>query len=124
MKQERLSERAVGFIVSSQDEKLSHLKPKDVAKTIGTRRICLHWAFKKKRNMSVRSFIDREILNRAIFTLEREPGISIAALAQRLGFSNTAEFEERFTKYILVKPGTYQQYIKMRGQKKQRREPM
>ncbi|MCK4762953.1 MAG: hypothetical protein KAW12_12220, partial [Candidatus Aminicenantes bacterium] len=96
MRNGNIIERAVHFILSRGDEELSSLKLKDAAGAAGAVIAHFYIKFLLDQKRTFRSFVEREKLWRVLFHLDQDPDIEIEALSDRLGFSTTAEFEDRF----------------------------
>lgn len=114
MKKNIVAERAVCYILSRKVSDLRKLKAHDVASVIDCSLDFLEDAFLSEQNMSVKDFLDREIMNRAVFILERDKMISIRGISERLGFTNVMDFEDAFFNFMLVKPSRYRELIKLR----------
>ncbi len=110
-----IAEQAAVFILSCLDEKLKSLTIGDVAAAVGTNRIHLCREFEIEQETTLAQFIEREIIHRAVFALERDQDISIQDLAKKLSFENVEDFESKFEKYLLIKPGRYKELVKTRA---------
>ena len=109
---ESLVERAVAYIFSLRNEEIRILTAEDLAAAIQTGLNELAPVFEKDQKISIPGFIKREKVYRAYFILHKGIDISIPELSERLGFASTAEFEEAFETYILVKPGKYKEIVR------------
>lgn len=107
MKQSRLSERAVKFILSRRVEELTALTPVNVAGSLGIEPADLCRQFEKDQSMSLERFIQREKIYRALFIIEKNRDISERTLAAQLGFNNSQDFADEFETHLLVKPHKY-----------------
>jgi len=114
-KTENFPEKALVYILSQRDDELIKLQTAGIAQTLNTDRFQLTEDFRKYQNQSITSFIEREIIHRALFKLERDIDITIDELSNRFGFSTTEDFEITFKKYILVKPSRYKELVKLRA---------
>ena len=111
---ESLVERAVAYIFSLRDEEIRKLTAEGVAVAIQTGLDQLDPVFEKDQKISIPVFIEREKVYRAYFTINKLLDVEIPELSEQLGFASTAEFEEAFETYILVKPGKYKEIVKKR----------
>jgi AraC-like DNA-binding protein len=107
MKQCRLSERAVKFILSRRVEELTALTAVKVAGSLGIDAADLCRQFEKDQSMSLERFILREKIYRALFMIEKNRDISQKTLAARLGFTSIQDFAAEFETFLLVKPHKY-----------------
>lgn len=111
---ENFSEEALIYILSKKDDELINLKSM-VTVADNTTQIQKSREFKNSQKLSIPSFIEREIIHRALFQLEKDKKISIKKLAKKLGFRTTKDFEITFEKYLLIKPSRYKELVKMRA---------
>lgn len=107
MKKRRLSERAVDFILSRDNEELSTLKAGQVSKRIGANRSYLSRCFKFEHNIPLRDFISREKIYRALFILDKDHEKSIPELAGELGFIRVEDFAREFENQFAIAPERY-----------------
>ncbi len=114
MKREKVSERAVGIILTCRDEELSTLRGKDIAEVMGIHPVYLSQRFKIDQKISLSQFINREKIYRAIFILDRDHEISVETLARRLGFPGVENFVNKFESILPIKPEKYQELAKMK----------
>ncbi|MCI0470719.1 MAG: helix-turn-helix domain-containing protein [Candidatus Aminicenantes bacterium] len=111
MKKRKVSDKAVDYILSRNLERLRYLKASNIAEYIGANRSYLSRRFKMEQNISLKDFILREKIHRAIFILEMNPGKSIQELSTELGFLKVEDFDEEFRNYMTVEPERYR-YLK------------
>ena len=102
-------EKIIHLILSTGDEELLFLGQEDFEKTADIPYEQLIKMFKMEQGMDIATFITREICHRAAFILDRDPGISIALLANHLGYENPDILEGAFLDYFLVTPEIYRQ---------------
>jgi len=111
---ENFSEEALIYILSKKDDELIDLKSM-VAVANNTTQIQKSREFKNSQKLSIPSFIEREIIHRALFQLEKDKKVTVKKLAKKLGFRTTKDFEITFEKYLLIKPSRYKELVKMRA---------
>jgi AraC-like DNA-binding protein len=111
MKKRKVSDKAVDYILSRNLEKLRYLRAGNIAERIGVNRSYLSRRFKIEQNISLKDFIIREKIHRAIFILEINPGKSIPELSTELGFLKVENFTQEFRNYMAIDPERYR-YLK------------
>jgi AraC-like DNA-binding protein len=104
-----LSERAVDFILSRNIDELAHLTEVGISEVLGANQAVLRRLFRASRRISLARFILREKLHRAVLVMDREPGISVEMLSNKLGFQNSENFSRAFEDYLAIKPTRYKQ---------------
>ena len=104
-----LSTQAVEFIITRDLDELAHLTETGISQVLGANQAVLRRLFKTSQSISLERFILREKLHRAAFILEREPGISVKKLSERLGFPEVEHFSKAFEDYLAITPGRYKE---------------
>jgi AraC-like DNA-binding protein len=113
MKKKRISERAVDFILSRENEDLKHLTEQKVAQGIGANRSYLSRSFKIDQNITLAKFVKREKIHRALFILDKEHEKSIIDLSIELGFMNIKDFILEFKNQVAIEPEKYRDLRKI-----------
>lgn len=112
MKKKKISDRAVDFILSRENEELKNLTEFKVAKGIGANRSYLSQSFKIDRNITLSKFVKREKIHRALFILEKEHDKSIRELSGELGFLKVKDFIMAFKSHVAIAPEKYRELRK------------
>ncbi|MCK4764445.1 MAG: hypothetical protein KAW12_19755 [Candidatus Aminicenantes bacterium] len=106
-KRDSIIERAISYLITSSDEKLSRLTVRDVSGELKISFLLPAVIFLLSRRETFACFAARQKLFRAAQHLEKNKDMNIAALSKRLGFATQEEFTERFDNFFLVKPERY-----------------
>ncbi|MCK4765236.1 MAG: helix-turn-helix transcriptional regulator [Candidatus Aminicenantes bacterium] len=115
IKEDNITEQAVKLILSCNDEELKRLRLRDVAKAVDTFAALLYIKFIIEHKITFNRLVEREKIHRAIFYLDENPGLKIEDLSKKLGFPAIPVFEEKFEKYLLVKPERYKRLVMIRN---------
>lgn len=102
MKINEISEQAIVFILTRNNEELKNLTDVEIAKNIGVKSSFLADKFKKDQKISLTDFILREKLYRAYFILRKNDEKPIDELSRELGFSNVEDFDSEFEKFFAI----------------------
>lgn len=109
MKDNKLSELAVEFVLTRQMGELANLTEAKISERLGVARAYLRRKFKTAQKMTLEKFILREKMHRATFILENEHEISLERLSAELGFSRTDHFVMEFENYLAINPDKYRE---------------
>lgn len=112
MKINEISEQAIVFILTRNNEELKNLTDVEIAKNIGVNSSFLSNRFKKDQKISLSDFILREKLYRAYFILRKDDEKPIDELSRELGFSNVEDFDSEFEKFFAISPKVYKEIRK------------
>ncbi len=112
-----LVEQAVCHILGLGDGELAELKVQNLANKLGVNQTYLKDLFQDDQNMTIPQFIEREIMHRALFNLEKSDDINITELASRLGFKGVSGFVDAFEQVMLIKPDKYREIARNRNGK-------
>ncbi len=107
MKKNKISDRAVDYILTRRNEELKDLTEVKVASGIGANRSYLARCFKTDRNISLSRFVRREKIHRALFILEKDHRKCIEELAKELGFIKVDDFVREFKNQVAIEPSKY-----------------
>jgi len=108
MLRKKISERAVEFILTRQNDDLKHLTLQKVAQHIGVNRLLLHFNFIIDLKTTLPNYILRQKMHEAFFILVKDKEKSIDELAKELGFFSVEDFCVEFEKYFAIDPGKFQ----------------
>jgi AraC-like DNA-binding protein len=112
MKENKIHQKAVEYILAITDNEIKNLTANDVAAAINKNIFLLSKTFKKVQKISLSEFIKREKIQRAFYILNTDRKISIIDLSERLGFAAPGQFEKEFQDYFCINPGDYQKIRK------------
>jgi len=112
MKGNKLSDRAVEFILTRQLGELANLTEVKISESLGVGRRYLSRKFKATQRMTLNRFILREKMHRATSILEDEHEISMKRLSAELGFPGIDHFVMEFENYLAIDPGKYRKLKK------------
>ena len=104
-----LSDRAVEYILTRDLEDLGHLDEEQIAQRLRVDLPSLLNTFESHQKITLRRFIIREKIHRALFILDKTPVVSIENLSRQLGFPQTRDFISEFTGYFHVAPDRYRE---------------
>jgi AraC-like DNA-binding protein len=112
MKMNEISEQAIVFILTRNNDELKNLTEVEIANNIGVDSFLLSNRFKKDQKISLPDFILREKLYRAYFILRKNDEKSVDELSRELGFSNVDDFDSEFEKFFAISPNVYKEIRK------------
>lgn len=102
-----LSQQVVKFILTRKDEDLAGLNEKKIADIFDMEQPIISGRFENDIKISINKFISRERIYRAIFTIDRNPDISVNELSIKLGFREYQNFIGEFKNLLLLTPDRY-----------------
>ncbi|MCK4763929.1 MAG: helix-turn-helix transcriptional regulator [Candidatus Aminicenantes bacterium] len=112
MKEKRISDQAIHFILSRKNEELKDLTGLEIARNIGTNQAELSRSFKIDYNITLSVFVKREKIYRALSILDRDHEKSIDELAKELGFLKVEDFIMEFRRQAAIEPQKYRELRK------------
>ena len=121
MKNEKLIQDVIVFIMTRSDEELAVLTVERLSDVFQIGRSKLARKFKYYKAVTLEFYLCREKLIRAAFLLVYQGDISIQQIAERMGFCSSGYFSQVFEKFFGVKPCNYREYRKVRAGIKDRR---
>lgn len=104
MRNKKVTELAVEFILSRNIKDLGELTTEKVARNISVNSFYLYLSFLVYQKITLPNYILREKLNEAFFTLENDKEKSIEELSEDLGFLDVQDFNFEFKKYFAIAP--------------------
>ena len=107
MREKKVTELAVEFILSRNIKDLGKLTTEKVARSISVNSFYLYLNFLIYQRITLPNFILKEKLKEAFFTLEKDKEVSIEELSKDLGFLEVQDFNLEFEKYFAIVPGKF-----------------
>lgn len=107
IKKESLCDMAMEVILTRKLTDLENLTTAGIAEVLNVSPSYLARCFKSERNFSLKEYLIREKMLRAVSLMLSEPALSIKEVAQKLGFLDTSYFSQTFKKYMGTSPGRY-----------------
>lgn len=104
-----LADRAVEFILTRGIEELASLTEEEIAEKLNVKPSYLLKTFLLQQSLSLKRFITREKIHRAVFILEKNQAISVEELSNKLGFSRPDDFVMEFQDYLAIDPYRYKE---------------
>jgi AraC-like DNA-binding protein len=108
---EHLCDRVVEYILTRDNEELGVLTEERIAEVLDIGPSELARKFAKHQRIALNRFLVRERIHRAVFILEKDRSIQVAALSEKLGFSRSDEFVMEFKNYLAVHPNKYRELM-------------
>jgi AraC family transcriptional regulator len=97
--------RRVEEYVESNLDRAIHIA--DLASLCGYSAAHFHRAFRRTRGMTPLEFINHRRVRHAVALLEAQPGITVAELAERVGYTSPSYFARLFRRLVGIGPGRY-----------------
>jgi two-component system response regulator YesN len=107
IKKESLCDMAMEVILTRKLNALDSLTTTGIAEALDVSPSYLARCFKSERNFSLKEYLLREKMMRAVSLLLSEPSLTIKEIALKLGFLDTGYFSQTFKKYVGTSPGRY-----------------
>lgn len=104
-----LAERAVEFILTRGVAELATLTEEKIAENLKVKPSDLLKTFMMQQSLTLKRFITREKIHRALFMLEKNQALSVEELSNKLGFPRAADFILEFKAYLDVDPYEYKE---------------
>lgn len=109
---ENISDMVVEYILLQNNEELSNLTVKNIARTFSMNPSYLSRKFLKDKKFSLGFHILRMKVFRAASLLKDDKSITIMELASRMGFCTTGYFIHVFKKFFGTSPGKFKEIIR------------
>lgn len=106
-KQDELCDDAMAVILTRKLEALGTLTIESIAETLDVSPSYLARSFRNRREFSLREYLMREKMIRAVLLLSGERRLTIKELSARIGFLSVEYFSQTFKKYLGVSPNLY-----------------
>ncbi|HLP45985.1 MAG TPA: hypothetical protein VK469_08565 [Candidatus Kapabacteria bacterium] len=104
-----LVDRAVEFILTRNIDELGALTEEKIAENLKVQPSYLLETFKLEHSITLKRFITREKIHRAIFILEKNQVQSVEELSNKLGFPRSDDFVMEFQEYLAIDPFRYKE---------------
>lgn len=111
-RQNECAERVVKYVLTRSDEELGELTIEKIVYLLNIGRSQLYDTFKALKKITPGKFLMQAKMVRSAMLLEADKRISIKALSQKMGFSNSDYFNRIFKEYFGTTPGRYRHYTK------------
>ncbi|MDQ1350043.1 MAG: Helix-turn-helix protein [Acidobacteriota bacterium] len=104
-----LADRAVEFILTRGIEELAALTEEEIAEKLNVKPSYLLKTFSMQQSLTLKRFITREKIHRAVFIMEKNQAISVEELSNKLGFPRSDDFIMEFQDYLAIDPHRYKE---------------
>jgi AraC-like DNA-binding protein len=109
IKKECLCDMAVEFILSKKLDELETVTTASIAGELNVSPSYLARCFRSERNFSLKEYLLREKMLRAVSLMMNEPRLTIKEIAMKVGFLDVCYFSRTFKKNIGISPGRYRE---------------
>lgn len=107
-----LSEDVVEFILTRGIDEFENLNVSSIARKFSINRCYLSHRFKFDTNYTLHEYILMIKILRSLVELQENGDITIAEIAKRMGFSDSAYFRRVFKQRVGITPGKYKNCFK------------
>ncbi len=101
------SDQIAQYVMSVTDQRFSNLSAEVLAYSFKIERTKLSRLFKHQKSITLKEFIFRERMSRAVFLLRIHLSMTVREISERVGFSTCDYFSRRFKEHYGVTPGVY-----------------
>ena len=112
MKNTKISDRVVEYVLTRNLEELSVLSVENIAHNLDINRSHLSRTFKQEKNSTIEEFISKIKIVRSAALLKENDALTIKNISKKMGFCRVDYFIRIFKLYFGTTPARYRELIR------------